>query len=48
MPKIKSKSQARYLGAIAGGQLKKKGLSKTKAKEMLRGSKLKKLPKKVK
>lgn len=46
--KVKSKAQAAYLGAVAGGAIKKKGLSKDKAKEMLKGSKTKKLPKKVK
>ena len=42
----KSKKQARLLGIIAGGATprKKTGLSKAKAKEMLRGAKLKKLP----
>lgn len=40
----KSKAQARFMGAIAGGKLKKKGLSKSKAKEFLRGVKVKSLP----
>ncbi len=46
----KSKKQARLLGLIAGGEIprKKTGLSKAKAKEMLRGAKLKKLPTRVK
>lgn len=46
----KSKKQARFLGAVISGQVKKKssGLSKAEAREMLRGTKLKKLPKKVK
>lgn len=49
MPKkAKSVQQARFFGAIAGGELKKKGLSKAKAKEMLRGTKMKELPKKKK
>jgi len=47
MPVV-SKAQARFMGAIAGGKLKKKGLSKAKAKEFLRGVKVKKLPSKVK
>jgi len=42
--KPKSKAQARYLGAVAGGKVKKKGLSKNKAKEMLKGTKMKRLP----
>lgn len=45
---VKSKAQAKFMGAIAGGKLKKKGLSKTKAKEFLKGVKVKKLPKKSK
>jgi len=42
----KSRKQARLLGLIAGGEIprKKTDLSKAKAKEMLRGAKLKKLP----
>ena len=43
----KSKQQAKFMGAIAGGQIKKKGLSKEKAKEFLTGIKIKSLPKKV-
>lgn len=43
--KVKSKAQARFLGAIAGGRRKPpKGLSRAKAREMLRGTKLKRLP----
>ena len=45
---VKSKAQARFMGAIAGGRLKKKGLSKKKAKEFLRGVRVGKLPRKVK
>lgn len=49
MPKkAKSKAQARFFGAVAGGQLKKKGLSATKAKEMVKGTKMAKLPEKKK
>ncbi|KKK81880.1 hypothetical protein LCGC14_2808960 [marine sediment metagenome] len=46
----KSKKQARLLGIIAGGgkPRKKTGLSKTKAKEFLKGAKLKRLPLRVK
>ena len=43
----KSKAQARFMGMIAGGHLKKKGLSKAKAKEFLRGISISKLPKRV-
>lgn len=42
--KAKSKAQARFLGAVAGGAIKKKGLSASKAGEMLKGTKVKKLP----
>jgi hypothetical protein len=45
---VKSKSQAKFMGAVAGGAIKKKGLSKSKAKEFLRGVKVSKLPKKSK
>jgi hypothetical protein len=49
MPKkAKSKAQANYLGAVAGGKIKKSGLSKAKAKEMLRGTDKSKLPAKKK
>lgn len=34
---VKSRAQARFFGLIASGKLKKKGLSKAKAKEYLRG-----------
>lgn len=44
----KSRAQARFMGAVAGGAIKKKGLSKAKAKEFLKGVKVSKLPKKVK
>jgi len=45
----KSKKQAGFLGAIAGGKSKKKGgPSKEQAKEMLRGSKVKGLPTRAK
>jgi len=50
MPKVKSKAQAGFLGAVAGGKSYKKpaGLSRAEAKEMLRGSKQKRLPSKKK
>jgi len=44
--KAVSQAQAGYLGAVAGGKIQKKGLSKEKAKEKLRGVKVSKLPKK--
>lgn len=41
----KSKKQAGFLGAIAGGKARKKGgPTRAQAREMLRGSKLKGLP----
>lgn len=44
--KAKSKAQARFLGAVKGGRARKKpkGLSQHKAGEMLKGTKVKKLP----
>ena len=36
------------MGMIAAGKIKKKGLSKNKAKEFLRGVKVSRLPKKKK
>lgn len=51
MPKVISKAQARLFGLIAGGEkptkVKTKGLSPEEAREMLRGAKIKGLPKKV-
>lgn len=44
----KSKAQAGFMGLIASGKVKKKGLSKNKAKEFLRGVKVNKLPAKKK
>lgn len=44
MPKAKSRAQARFFGAVAGGRLKKKGLSRKEARTRLRGVKYKKLP----
>jgi hypothetical protein len=43
MPVV-SKAQGRLMGAIAGGDLQKSGLSQSKAKEFLRGVNLKSLP----
>lgn len=45
---VKSKAQAGFMGMVASGKIKKKGLSKAKAKEFLRGVKINKLPRKVK
>ena len=42
---VTSKQQAKFMGAIAGGRIHKKGLSKAKAREFLRGVNIKKLPK---
>ena len=44
MPKAKSKAQARFFGAVAGGRIKKKGLSRKEARTRLRGVRMKKLP----
>jgi hypothetical protein len=47
--KAKSKRQARFFGAVAGGKSRKKtGLSSSKAREMLRGTKMKRLPERKK
>lgn len=43
-----SKAQAGFLGAIIGGTASAPGLSKAEAKDMLRGVKVKKLPKRKK
>lgn len=48
MPAVKSKAQARFYGAVAGGTIHVPGLSAKKAQEDLKGKKLKKLPAKVK
>ena len=46
MPKAKSKAQARLFGAVAAGKrTKASGLTRTEAKERLRGVKVSKLPK---
>lgn len=44
----KSKAQFGFMGMVASGKIKKKGLSKAKAKKFLQGVKMKKLPNKVK
>ena len=44
--KIKSKAQAGFMGMVASGMKKVKGLSSMKAKEMMMGTKVKGLPKK--
>jgi hypothetical protein len=44
MPPPKSRAQARFFGAIAGGRLKKKGFSRKEARNRLRGVKVKRLP----
>lgn len=41
---VKSKAQARLMGAVASGRKKVKGLSRAKAREFLRGVNVKKLP----
>ena len=49
MPKPQSKAQAALFGAVAGGKATKaKGMKPEEAKERLRGTKVKKLPEKVK
>lgn len=40
-----SRQQAKFYGAIAGGQINVPGFSKTEARNKLRGTKMKKLPK---
>lgn len=40
-----SQAQAHYMGMVASGKIKKKGLSPSKAKEFLRGVQVSKLPK---
>lgn len=44
----KSKAQFGFMGMVASGKIKKKGLSRAKAKEFLRGVKVNKLPKRKK
>lgn len=39
-----SQAQARFMGAVAGGKIKKKGLSRDTAKEFVRGVHVKELP----
>ena len=42
--KARSKAQARFFGAVRGGAVKAKGMSASKAGEMLKGTKHKRLP----
>lgn len=44
---VKSKAQARFMGAVASGKVRVKGLSKNEAKEYLRGVEVSKLPEKA-
>ena len=39
-----TQKQARFMGAVAGGAIKKPGLSPAKAKEFVRGQNIKSLP----
>lgn len=41
----KSQAQARFMRAVASGSIKKKGLSKSEAREYVSGYPVKKLPK---
>lgn len=43
----KSKAQARFMRAVAGGEIKQKGLSKKQAQEFVQGYPTKSLPNKV-
>jgi len=47
MPAV-SKQQAKFFGAIAGGAIKKPGLSKEQAKEYIKGQDISKLPERLK
>ena len=44
----RSKAQARFMRAVASGEIKKKGLSRVKAKEYVSGYSTKGLPARVK
>lgn len=48
MPKVTSKAQAKFFGAVKSGKIKIKGLSKKEAGIRLKGVKAKGLPRKVK
>ncbi len=48
MSPAKSKSQARFMRAVASGDIKAKGLSKKKAEEYVKGHDTKGLPERVK
>lgn len=43
----KSKAQFGFMGMVASGKIKAKGLTRAKAKEFLAGVNVKKLPKRV-
>ena len=45
---VTSKAQAGFMGRVASGAIKRKGLSPEKAKEFLRGVHVGSLPKRVK
>lgn len=47
MPKVHSRAQARFYGAIAGGAIKLRKFPRYKARNALRGKKLKSLPARV-
>lgn len=44
MSPVTSKAQARFFRAVAGGEIKKPGLTKAKAQEFVAGVPTKKLP----
>lgn len=44
----RSQAQAHFMGMVASGKIKKKGLSKAQAAEYVRGQDVKDLPPKVK
>lgn len=44
---VTSKAQAGFMGRVASGAIKKKGLTPEKAKEYLRGVSVKKLPRRA-
>jgi hypothetical protein len=49
MPRPTSKAQARLFGAVAGGRkTKAKGMKRSEARNRLRGTKVRKLPARVK
>lgn len=44
MPKPVSKAQARFFGAVAGGQAKASGMTRQEARDRLSGTKIASLP----